>query len=228
MAYFELIAPYLDSVNCYRLCFVMLQINLNGLLLSSFTEPGIIPRCYSMEMFVDPIYRTYLHRNAQKLNYCMTCKIIKPDRTRHCKYCDNCVRVFDHHWWVNIVMIWCVAIPCLMFIISLCILFSPWVGNCIGVRNYLYFFVFVLSVVVGALIVLGRIPINVQNIDSTILIDVILFRRIVRHYSLSNYQRDTDKLSYCSTSCNMCDDSMVDGNYYLFRIPSHPACDPHI
>ena len=30
-------------------------------------------------------------------NYCHTCKIIRPPRSKHCKHCDNCVLCFDHH-----------------------------------------------------------------------------------------------------------------------------------
>jgi hypothetical protein len=36
-----------------------------------------------------------------------------------------------------------------------CKLFSPWLGTCIGSRNYIYFFGFVASVVMGSLFILG-------------------------------------------------------------------------
>ncbi|RAK92621.1 palmitoyltransferase erf2 [Aspergillus costaricaensis CBS 115574] len=63
------------------------------------------------------------------VKYCKTCCIWRPPRCYHCRVCDNCVETLDHH---------CV-----------------WLNNCVGRRNYRYFFTFVASSTLLALFLLG-------------------------------------------------------------------------
>ncbi|KAB8267991.1 DHHC palmitoyltransferase-domain-containing protein [Aspergillus minisclerotigenes] len=63
------------------------------------------------------------------VKFCKTCNIWRPPRCYHCRVCDNCIETLDHH---------CV-----------------WLNNCVGRRNYRYFFTFVGSSTLLALFLIG-------------------------------------------------------------------------
>ena len=71
------------------------------------------------------IIRYVINGHIQQLTFCFTCNLFRPPRCSHCAVCDNCVRRFDHH----------------------CI----WLGNCIGIRNYKFFYYLVFSLVLSGL-----------------------------------------------------------------------------
>lgn len=105
------------------------------LLSTSANDPGIVPRnshppeevlgyesSASVESGGRPFPRTkevLVNGFPVRVKYCETCMLYRPPRCSHCSVCDNCVERFDHH--------------------------CPWVGQCIGKRNYRCFFLFVSS-----------------------------------------------------------------------------------
>lgn len=93
---------------------------------------------------------------GQKIKFCNSCYIYRPPRATHCYDCNMCVERFDHH--------------------------CPWIGSCIGKRNYKFFFSYLVSLACmlslsAALIVLTFV--NYTSFECTgkiqyIIINVIL------------------------------------------------------
>jgi len=108
---------------------VLLLASLVLLLATAFSDPGIMPRQKDATEQEDPLtgarrtkqpqryYDIILRGHTFKLKYCVTCNIYRPPRCTHCSVCENCVERFDHH--------------------------CPWIGNCVGKRNYWLFYNFV-------------------------------------------------------------------------------------
>ncbi|KAE9586327.1 putative protein S-acyltransferase [Lupinus albus] len=120
---------------------ILTTLNFMFLFMTSSRDPGIIPRnsqlpesegalnisTSSMEWVNNKTPNLKLPRmkdvivngHRVKVKFCDTCLLYRPPRASHCSICNNCVHKFDHH--------------------------CPWVGQCIGARNYPFFIMFISS-----------------------------------------------------------------------------------
>ncbi|CAK67528.1 unnamed protein product (macronuclear) [Paramecium tetraurelia] len=72
-----------------------------------------------------------------KVRYCSTCKIMRPSKASHCKFCNHCVEGFDHHCF--------------------------WVGTCIGIRNQRAFLIFLQSSLIVAILTFCQCSLNLYH-----------------------------------------------------------------
>lgn len=141
--YFSVCGPFLWSTDSWMpiVTLILLIFCITFLILTSCTDPGIIPR-YALRLCVDGLAeKTAIATGCRDVNidivngtrdeqimtslecrgyrWCSFCKMIQPPRAKHCRDCDCCVLRNDHH--------------------------CPFVNNCVGQRNYRYFYGFILS-----------------------------------------------------------------------------------
>lgn len=106
--------------------------------------------------FRAPLYKTVEIKGIQvRMKWCSTCRFYRPPRCSHCSVCDNCVEVHVHTPHDGGLHIWLLinaprSVPTQDFDHH-----CPWVNNCIGRRNYRYFFLFLLSLTTHIIDVFG-------------------------------------------------------------------------
>ena len=76
-----------------------------------------------------------------RLKICFSCMIMRPKRAVHCRECDVCVESFDHH--------------------------CPFISNCVGKRNYVYFWFFVNLLLIDVIYIIWIASYDIERRKST-------------------------------------------------------------
>ena len=146
ITFFSYSIPYILSIILFQKSSLLnLSLNICYIIISSIlyiVQIYFMLKCFLIDPGILPKQRIslYFHTNKEKmryringhlyrLNYCYSCGIFRPPRTSHCSRCDNCVERFDHH----------------------CI----WLANCIGKRNYKYFYALLVCLNINTFLQLG-------------------------------------------------------------------------
>jgi len=123
--FFLLVVPFLQESSRFvviGIAGILYILMVSFMLVAAFTDPGFIPRG---DKPCPKKHESWI--NAQGEKFCVTCRIWRPLRAIHCRYCNACVKKLDHH--------------------------CPWIGTCVGERNYKYFFGFLSTLTLYNLVI---------------------------------------------------------------------------
>ena len=148
--------------------FIIIIIKFVIILVAIFSDPGIIPvnsplkhtlQLQNLKLKEYPVKLHVLRGNLINIKVCRTCLITRPFGCSHCSVCNLCINKFDHH--------------------------CPWIGNCVGIRNYKVFYyllhilnihlLFSLSCSIYSLIYDNKSKNNKLIFSTGIIITIVMF-----------------------------------------------------
>jgi len=90
------------------------------------SDPGFIPLPPTLAAAKPVVFELLEKGRFDRANFCITCLIRKPLRSKHDRVSDRCCAMFDHY--------------------------CPWVYNAVGINNIRYFFFFLVSATLAEII----------------------------------------------------------------------------
>ncbi|CDR95952.1 Probable S-acyltransferase or Palmitoyltransferase [Babesia bigemina] len=111
---------HLGEAPRYYLIFAsMYAFAMGVVILVNRSNPGFVPKDTDLELYrreALPATTVELNHTRFVQRWCVSCRMYKRPRVKHCYECRRCVSRFDHH--------------------------CPWMSNCIGANNYKLFLLF--------------------------------------------------------------------------------------
>ena len=117
-------------------------------------DAGVMPKFAPFPFRVREFYNVRYKNQLLPRNTCLTCGLVRPLRTSHCRLCNRCINEFDHH--------------------------CGWTGNCVGRRNKGRFILFVINVFLNSLFAFVvslayLLYFPTSSVSDTIFITIITF-----------------------------------------------------